>query len=177
MVLDPLLDPLEQVHARHPILASKPKRDSQRRRVYAADRRVGFGRRFATIDEAQLFLEEVICSRWWHLQVARSNYLDQTLDFDYPETVRLQLKRRGKSSSGNWMTATIRLVSKHLCVRILLHELAHVVTPIQHLAHGREFCRNYLQIVRRVEGDEVWRALKQAFGEERVKWVHGDDTQ
>ena len=152
-------------------IARKMPRDCQRRKVYAAERLVGRGYSLASVEAARELVQQITSSRWWKNQVARSNYLDQSLDYDYPQEVKV-LGKRGRTSTGNSMTSTIRLsLSKGLYEMVVLHELAHVVTPARYLGHGREFCRNYLKIVRHVRGQEMARSLRAAFRAEHVRWI------
>ena len=53
---------------------------------------------------------------------------------------------------------------------VMIHELAHAVTPGHVAAHGREFCQNYLLLVRHYLGAAAERRLKIYFRKHRVKY-------
>jgi len=53
---------------------------------------------------------------------------------------------------------------------VILHELSHVITSNRCAAHGWEFARNYLQLVRHVMGKDAEKKLKESFKKHRVKY-------
>jgi len=53
---------------------------------------------------------------------------------------------------------------------VMLHELAHVVTPKNGAAHGREYCANYLLLVQHYLGRDVAKLLRHEFQRGRVQY-------
>jgi putative metallohydrolase (TIGR04338 family) len=53
--------------------------------------------------------------------------------------------------------------------RVILHELAHHATPRYCAAHGPEYARTFLDLVRHFMGREVAQQLEEAFESHRVK--------
>lgn len=51
---------------------------------------------------------------------------------------------------------------------VIVHELAHILTPEAEPWHGREFCRNYLALIKRWLSTEQAKALRASFKEHRV---------
>ena len=55
--------------------------------------------------------------------------------------------------------------------RVILHELAHVIQT-ERPGHGRQFCRIFLDIVRRWHSDrDAWRTLRASFRAHRVRYT------
>lgn len=161
------------LHRRKPV-QSKPKRlrDSQRSKVYAAERVAfpGFGgtgseARFRAVADIEAYLDKIISSAWWRRR--------------YPKVRTVQIKdgrgttfaRGGYNPDG---TGTLNLPMWARNEPVILHELAHVATDSIHgprgtPPHGREFCSTFLGLVRWQMGEQAWRALKDAFREGKVK--------
>lgn len=133
-------------------------RDSQRRKLYAAERcafaALSEHPRDATADEIRGFLR-ALCE----VAGKEPNFY-----------VRLS-SRRGKSTA-NFGTGEIRISKSHLRRRwVWVHELAHVFVSSRAVAaHGREYAAIYLQLTEAAFG-RVWRdALAAAFDGAGVKW-------
>jgi putative metallohydrolase (TIGR04338 family) len=58
---------------------------------------------------------------------------------------------------------TIGLPKSMMTERVLLHELAHLVTPLTLPKHGPDYARTYLELVRQFMGLKVARRLTLAF--------------
>lgn len=53
---------------------------------------------------------------------------------------------------------------------MLLHEVAHCLTPATAAAHGPEYAGVLLALTRRAMGPSTAQALEDAFGGQRVAW-------
>jgi putative metallohydrolase (TIGR04338 family) len=110
-------------------------RDSQRSKLYAAERTVRAGRRFPDLAACQKYVERVLESSFW---AAR-----------HPGIAKIEVRDgRGRRHAGSYDHAQrIALPRWARSERIILHELAHQSTPVTCAAHGPEFTRNYLDLV------------------------------
>ena len=59
---------------------------------------------------------------------------------------------------------------KMRCKWVVLHELAHVLTPWEYAGHGREFCRTYLHLIKLFFGEETQNKLKAAMKKHKCKY-------
>lgn len=133
-------------------------RDTQRERVYAAERRL-YGRDVApvSIEAARAFVRKIEADRWTirHYGVRRIDVSDGT-----------PRQRRPRGGSGR-----IRLPVGHRGPWITLHEVAHCLAGAHDGGwHGPRFARTYLALVRHFLGDVAWRNLRSAFKEEGVRY-------
>ncbi len=57
---------------------------------------------------------------------------------------------------------------------VILHEIAHTITPMDRYiaaSHGRQFCSNYLALIKRWMGRDAWLEMKEQFRMKRVKYI------
>lgn len=136
-------------------------RDSQRSKVYAAERAAlakFASPPFATHADAQGYVDRLLASAWWKRR--------------WPEVRKVKIKTgRGCYSSGGSITLNSWGLTQEY---VILHELAHEIiwATIGHTktpAHGRDFCRFYLELVGHKMGEADRKALKAAFQEGKVK--------
>jgi len=59
---------------------------------------------------------------------------------------------------------------KTRCKWVVLHEIAHMLTPREAAAHGREFARTYLHLVKLFLGRETEKKLKTAMKKHKCKY-------
>lgn len=148
-------------------------RDSQRGRVYAAERELwvpgprsinsscAAGGRLETIAEVQAFVDRVCQSPWY----ART----------FPRAHRRTTAAHGggNSAARSVGIARIEMPAWARCRLVVLHEMAHCIVSACHPGepwHGRAFCRTYLSLVERWLGADTARALRAAFRKHRVRW-------
>lgn len=139
-------------------------RDSQRSRVYKAERHVHhLGAPLREVKDIERFIKK---------QLAR-----KAITRRYPDaTRRVEVGdgrgRRAACAWGDWKIS-IPLWARHEVV--VIHELAHIVTN-RHFgsygvaAHGWQFCSVFLDLVRFIMGREAHDALKGSFKKYRVKF-------
>jgi len=143
--------------------------DPQRQRVYDAERAAFLpmpgardGHRFVVelpeLADLQRFLDFVRTSRWF-----RRTFGNQYYD------MRAQDGRGQIHSAANAGHRTVSVKRAYRCRWIVLHEVAHVLTPAGCQKHGPEYVKIYLQLVRHYLGRAAWRALYDQCKLHRVK--------
>lgn len=134
-------------------------RDSQKSRLYAAEKEFKTGphpeyRKVAQIEE---FIAEMIATNWWQAR--------------YPHIPHIRVKdgRGTRIARGSSLAWQISLPLWARTREIILHEVAHVLTPSHLPAHGREYAQVYYDLLLRFCGPET--ADKFVIGciEHRVK--------
>ena len=128
----------------------KRPRDYQRQRVYNAETRC-FGQPVEglTLDKCKEFLNSV---------VTKMNLSSVTIN-----------DGRGRGRAGAYHNNRIIALPKFARREwVICHELAHLETPNNVPAHGPEFCKNYLEIVKKALGEEFSVILKETFLESGV---------
>lgn len=145
-------------------------RDYQRSRLYSAERAadtVVAGTRFDSLESARRYTMEIVRSSWWQAR--------------WPE-VRIVnvLPGKGNRASGDRLAMPQRngeffgivwLRGWSLVASVLMHELAHVVTPRRYSAHGPEFAGNLLLFIRREFGPGKATGLMREFALHGVRYV------
>jgi putative metallohydrolase (TIGR04338 family) len=143
-------------------------RDSQRGKVYKAERILNSHpkamERFETIPEVDVFVKKVLGSSYTRKHFARLNSL----------TISDGRGRRNASAYGYREISLPRWARTRWTI---LHELAHIYASYKYkrvdiaiAAHGREFCKIYLQLVQHFISKEAADILKKSFREHRVKY-------
>lgn len=131
-------------------------RDSQRSKVYRAERELPEGNYFPQITELQNYVDRIVLSRWFEKH--------------YPSINAILVKDgRGRCSACGYNNRAFGYIKMPKWSRreiFILHEIAHVVTPEQYANHGREFVKNYIALIER------WMKFnpRPVFREHRVKW-------
>lgn len=144
------------------------ERDSQRSKVYAAERSVeGFETRdrMETISEIEHYVEKVITSAWFQRRWKVKGY-------------RIEDGRGARRATGglHWGGVAVLTFPKWSRSKmIVLHELAHACTVKNHgglvSAHGWQFASTYLELVTHEMGKETGDALKAAFRAKKVRFA------
>lgn len=132
-------------------------RDSQRSKVISATHALPPGKHIRTVPEIKGYVEKSITSRWFRNR--------------WPWLKEIKIKDgRGRCNAGagwNWHdNHFITLPRWARYERYLLHEIAHVVTPRRHAAHGPKFMKNFIALLE-------WKMKinpRPVFREYRVKW-------
>jgi putative metallohydrolase (TIGR04338 family) len=134
----------------------RPVRDSQRARLYDAERALRGGRRFVTVGECQAYVDDVLGSAWWQARFPRVREIRVT-------------DGRGRRHAGAFVESRrIALPKWARNERVLLHEVAHHATPRDAAAHGPEYARIYVDLVHAFMGERAARRLLAAFEAHRV---------
>lgn len=141
-------------------------RDSQRSKVYRAEciALADRSERLETVPEMQQYVDKILRSRWFKGK------------WDY---LAIQVKDgRGRSRAcGGYYgfgTGYIKMPKWSRTRYVVLHEMAHVITGMEHRSegtiHGRRFMRVYLALVGRWMGKAAAADLRSRCKEHRVKW-------
>ncbi len=142
-------------------MATKTKRirDMQRFKVYAAEGVCSWYREdpFPDFESLVRYVKVTICGSTW---------FQRTFDHRH---INVDKKHSG-SAEAIFGWNLIRFPSRQLYRAIVLHEVAHLVTPHDAPIHGREFCCNFLLLVRHFLGREKHDQLKAAMKAHRVKF-------
>lgn len=134
-------------------------RDSQRQRLYDAERRVNHGQDYKSIHDCQARVDKITHSRWW-----KSRY-------GVPYNVDVRPGRGHRHATANAMLRVIQLPLWARYDLVICHELAHLVVSSKHPAHGPKFAREMIAIVDRWMGKEAGKELRAAFKAGRVKYI------
>jgi len=144
----------------------KRKRDSQRSRVYRAERTVPPDKFFNDIEEVREYVDKIVSSRWWKNR------------YPWVKKVFVEHRTRGCNALGYapslFCTAGRISLPRWAWNNItVLHELAHtVVIPRPTIAsHGPEYCKTLLALVDRWGPSEGGKQLRAAFKQHRVKYI------
>jgi len=134
---------------------SRP-RDSQRARLYRAEDEVGPGRRLPTVEKLQTYVDGLAATDWFDRRW-------QGRSFD----VRPGHGHRRATADRNGVLQLPRWARSEV---VVLHEVAHCLTPVEFAAHGPEYAGILLSLVRRAVGPGTAQRLEDAFGRHRVRW-------
>lgn len=143
------------------------ERDFQVSKVYRAEEIVN-GRpepwiawgRLDSVWQIQGFVDEIMDSEW--VQSFGEKYNDMLNVTDVRVTDGRGRRRPGVSVDG-YTAFKVKMPRFSRCVLLILHEIAHVLTPLEYSHHGREFCATYLQLTKRWVGKKERDELKAAF--------------
>lgn len=134
-------------------------RDSQRARLYRAEGEVGSGRRLPTVERMQAWVDGLAATDWF---VAR--WGDRAFE------VRPGFGHRRATAGQDGVLQMPKWARTEL---VLLHEVAHCLTPATVASHGPEYAGVLLTLARRGMGPGTAQHLEDAFARERVRWTLG----
>lgn len=135
---------------------SRP-RDSQRARLYRAEDEVGTGRRLPTVPMLQAYVDALAASAWFEARWGARSF-----------EVRPGYGHRRATADGN---GVLQLPKWARTEAVVLHEVAHCLTPVEFAAHGPEYAGVLLSIVRRAVDPGTAQRLEDSFGRHRVRWT------
>lgn len=137
--------------------ATSRPRDSQRARLYRAEGEVDAGRRLPTVERMQAYVDVLAAADWF---VARWGV--RTFD------VRPGFGHRRATADQNGVLQMPKWARREL---VLLHEVAHCLTPSTFAPHGPEYAGVLLALARRGMGPATGQLLEDAFARQRVRWT------
>lgn len=154
---------------------SKPigQRDSQRQKVYNAENAVrerldleGVNKRYDDMAALTARVDAIYRSAWWKGNVRKKE--------KHCGPIKVTDGRHCRSAIACG-TNVIKMPRWARSEMVLLHELSHIACARIYgdnniAAHGREFCRMYLSMVRRFMGRKVHDMLRDSFRERGVKY-------
>jgi len=162
------------------------RKDSQRSKVYAAERAAFGYRRFyhggktkaEILDYLQMLLDtKWLRKRWPNAPTVVQETMDQSTAYARKRSpikgadkVLKVAWRRGSGASASPGRSLITFGASGDCLsyEITVHELAHILAPI-HAKHNRIFCKVYVMLAERFFGIDDARALRREFVKRGVK--------
>jgi len=132
-------------------------RDSQRARLYRAEGTVDPGQKLPTVERMQAWVDGLLATDWF---VARWG----ARAFE----VRPGFGHRRATADQNGVLQMPKWARTEL---VLLHEIAHCLTPWTLASHGPEYAGVLLALTRRGMGPGPAQLLEDAFARERVRWT------
>ena len=132
-------------------------RDSQRARLYRAESSLDHGRRLPTVDRMQAWVDALCATDWFAARWGR-----RTFD------VRPGHGHRRATADEHGVLQMPKWARTEL---VLLHEVAHCLTPWTFAGHGPEYAGVLLTLTRRGMGPATAQRLEDAFARERVRWT------
>ena len=136
--------------------AARP-RDSQRARLYRAEGEVDSGRRLPTVERMQIYVD-ALCAADWFLARWGTQSFEVRPGFGHR---RATADEHGVLQMPKWARTEL----------VILHEVAHCVTPRTCAAHGPEYAGVLLALARRAMGPATAQRLEDAFARQRVRWT------
>lgn len=130
-------------------------RDSQRARLYRAESEVDPGRRLPTVERLQGHADALVQADWFALR-----WPGRTFE------VRPGFGHRKATATADGVLQMPRWARTEL---VLLHEVAHCITPPTFASHGPEYAGVLICLVRRSMGPATAQALEDAFDRHRVR--------
>jgi putative metallohydrolase (TIGR04338 family) len=131
-------------------------RDSQRARLYRAEGEVDAGRRLPTVERMQAWVDGLATQDWFLVRWGERTF-DVRPGFGHR---RATADQHGVLQMPKWARTEL----------VLLHEVAHCLTPSTCAAHGPEYAGVLLALARRGMGPATAQALEDAFAGQRVRW-------
>jgi putative metallohydrolase (TIGR04338 family) len=134
-------------------------RDSQRSKLYTAERVLHGKPDFKTVQECQAFVDQVMATRYvkarWLAHITVRPGLGHTNATAQPSTAVIQLPLWSRQRA------------------VILHEMAHCLNDDQRRAyawHGPEFAGLFLGLVHHVLGAEAAAQLRESFRDNKVRY-------
>ena len=132
-------------------------RDSQRARLYRAEGEVDTGRRLPTVARMQAYVDEIAGADWFLARWGARAF-----------EVRPGFGHRRATADEHGILQMPKWARTEL---VLLHEIAHCVTPRTVASHGPEYAGVLLALARRAMSPGTAQSLEDAFTRQRVRWT------
>lgn len=136
-------------------------RDYQRSKVYKAEREIDHGRVFDSVKDMQDFCDRMTNSKWW-----RANY---------PHIINIHVGdgRRRSRAGGCRIGNTIKIFMPRFFRNelIVIHEIVHGLKNSGEAWHGKEYCGEYIRVVRHFMGVTTGKALLDSFDRNGVMYT------
>ena len=132
-------------------------RDSQRARLYRAEGEVDAGRRLPTVPTLQAYVDELVGADWFLARWGQRAF-----------EVRPGFGHRRATADEHGVLQMPRWARSEL---VLLHEVAHCLTPRTVASHGPEYAGVLLALTRRAMSPATAQSLEDAFARQRVRWT------
>ncbi len=157
-------------------------RDSQQSKLYKAERLHSLwsnNSQFDSLGDVQDWVDKICKSRWFVNRFPRHSLSRKITMLTGRGANGIKvLDGRGRRRANGSTRGYIKLPVWTRSELHILHEIAHVVTSRYTTNnrklpafHGRDFCANYLALVRRFLGKEAGKELKVCFKKTKVKYT------
>jgi putative metallohydrolase (TIGR04338 family) len=142
------------------MVVHKKARDSQRKRLYKAEKAVPSVQKFFSVWEVQQYVNKITQSKYW----ANNS----------PTAVVIVTDGRGRKKGGAVTKGGVGYIKMPQFTRYdvyILHELAHIMSPpsFTKAGHGPEYCRVYLSLVKEFMGPTSADLMRVSFKEHKIK--------
>jgi hypothetical protein len=146
-------------------------RDSQRSKVYAAERSWEHDLEHGGRDRFEHFATNAECKRYVNNLLKRKRIKKKYMNFfnGYIFHHGINVTHGGRNGWAHSYGGTIRLSPAARYSSVLLHELAHELMP-RSVHHDWRYAATMLDLVRQVLGKDEERALKAEYRKHRVKY-------
>lgn len=143
--------------------------DSQRQKLYDAQKWAPEGQRFQAVSDMQCYVDDMIGRPWWKRRFS----LSQVRVKD--GRGRRRAGARSYITSGNGQVSLlanpqVKMPRHARYERCLIHEVVHCLVLPPHAAHGRLYAKAYLELVRWRMGGDAYEKLLKGYREENVKY-------
>ena len=136
-------------------------RDSQKQKLYNAESFLHTtSGRMETVPEIEAFADRVISHEWFKRRWPSVHYIE----------VKDGRGARVARGFRYWNGGGIKMPKWSRNRAIVLHEIAHIITPNTYASHGPEYARNFLDLVRHYLGKESAEQLRASYKRHRVKY-------
>ncbi len=140
----------------------KRPRDSQRQRVYDAEKLIpdfSSGHRLETMEEIEAYVAMMLSHEWF-----RRHFRSIGDHIDVSDG-------RGSRRAKAFCTQNRMSFPKWARSRMnVIHEVTHMVVSDAVSAHGWQFCATYLDLTRHFMGEERYKQLREAFRTKKVRY-------
>lgn len=152
--------------------AYRKPRDTQKRRLYAAERSVQLGSPVVmTMEQARKHVDYITNSRWWKSRYPHVKSVIVKAGNGNQKNATGTLAHGINKETKEWEdVGEITLPEWARIEWVILHELAHTVTRVRP-AHGKDYAKNYLALVKRFLGNETHKKLRGAFKSYKIKYT------
>lgn len=142
----------------------------QQDQLYAAESSCRRGQEFHSVEEMQRWVDQLRDRPWWTMF--------------YAKVLRVEVgaaRSNGRGSVGDWFpelsAGRIEMHPAHWCVRVILHELAHVLAAARFgsKSHDPYFARVYLELVYHEMGPGAYTELWESFQADGIRHDPGHD--
>ncbi len=132
-------------------------RDSQRARLYRAEGEVDPGRGLPTVAKMQAYVDELVGAGWFVTRWGERAF-----------EVRPGFGHRRATADEHGVLQMPKWARSEL---VVLHEVAHCLTPLALASHGPEYAGVLLALARRAMSPGMAQSLEDAYARQGVRWT------
>lgn len=114
--------------------------------------------KYSSIEGCQEYVDNLTQQRWFQSRWGQR---------------RIEVRNKAYGAASGYTNSHICLPPWSRIERVILHEVAHTLTPRHHAAHGPEFAAVFITLVDNHMGRHIGTALRKSFTANRVKYRNG----